>query len=157
MLTYKDGIRHLVDRLEKFNPLVINGDVNSMEERERRIDSFNKSDDHNLLICNIRVASSSISLDDQKGNKPRIMFILPTYCLMDSMQAQFRIYRAQTKSDAEIIYPYFYSAKENKSFRKEENILTGIAKKSLFMKKMTSDKLQTLKYPNEFPIKIQNT
>lgn len=157
MLTYKDGIRHLVDRLEKFNPLVINGDVNSMEERKRRIDSFNKSDDHNLLICNIRVASSSISLDDQKGNKPRIMFILPTYCLMDSMQAQFRIYRAQTKSDAEIIYPYFYSAKENKSFRKEENILTGIAKKSLFMKKMTSDTLQTLKYPNEFPIKIQNT
>lgn len=155
MLTYKEGIQFLVDKLEEFNPLVINGDVNSMEERKKRIKKFNTNDKYNLLICNIRVASNSISLDDQIGDKERIMFILPTYCLMDCMQAEYRIYRLKTKSDATVIYPYFFSNKENKTFRREENILTGIAKKATFMKSMTSDKLKNLKFPNQFNVEIE--
>ena len=155
MLTYKEGIKFLVDNLEEFHPLVINGDVNSMEERKKRIKKFNTNDKYNLLICNIRVASNSISLDDQVGDKERIMFILPTYCLMDCMQAEYRVYRLKTKSDATVIYPYFYSNSEKKTFRREENILTGIAKKAKFMKSMTSNELINIKFPNQFDVEIQ--
>lgn len=226
------------------------------KKENKEIIKIKKDDDeYNLLICSLTATNSCISLDDQvgieNGGKPRTMFIIPNHRLIEILQAQWRIYRSDTKSDAEIIFPYFYTAddvhtpeyfkeleKQNKHieknifeeldnnsfdnddeivireerpicgaqtklgkpcknkakkgykkcakhiteddkeditefttsqedikeklapseyqiFKKEENILTSLAKKSKFMKKLTSKVLKHIKFPNEYEFEVE--
>jgi hypothetical protein len=122
-----ETIDKLREKLEKYDPLVLDGRLNK-NYRQSIIDDFNTNLSKKLLIMNIQVGGVGISLHDNVGNAPRTMIISPSFKMIDIYQAVYRIIRADVKSDTKVIIAYA-RVTGDQSFL-EKNILTAITRKS---------------------------
>ncbi len=94
----------LCKKLEKYNPLLLNGKV---KDRASVVEKFNQPNlDYRCLIMTPEVGGEGISLHDTYGNFPRVTYIIPTYHFLKMFQAAGRTYRRGIKSDTEVYMVY---------------------------------------------------
>ncbi len=112
--------------LSDYGAVLLYGETKMME-RERVINLFQQFDSAcRVIIINPTVGGMSISLDDQNGNWPRSMFLVPDYRLIDLIQCTGRVNRESTRSNSETIIRFVYA----KEFQGESKILTSLLRKS---------------------------
>lgn len=95
-----------------------------------------------VLISNPRVGGVGIDLDDQDGNYPRYMFLIPHYFFIYIYQSLGRIYRANTKSKATIRFVY------SKNYLQEIKVLDALARTSKNLRDLTN--ATDIKLPGEY-------
>jgi|SRR6056297_1374082 len=139
-VNYVKSIDILKQAFAKYSPLVLKGDV-SMKCRKKILIKFQSpTNKHRVLICNTRVASVGIDLDDKYGNFPRTMFVIPDLRFLDNYQVTDRIARINTKSDP--ILRFFYSKTIYKNSTRSTNelaTLSSFLRKSNIAKQMLSN------------------
>lgn len=126
MMNHLKPIRLLEKALEMHDPLVITGDT-PMDERTEYIDMFQQDNDDYRLIIFGRVGRSGIDLDDVFGDRPRRTFISPGDSFEPTYQGIGRTYRANTKSDVEVIIVHAYNEKYARTMTKELRILRALS------------------------------
>lgn len=102
LVSTPEAAKELFCRLSDLNPLLVTTKV-SVQERQRRIDLFQKNDiqedvrnQHPIFVGTIGTVGIGSSLDDNDGGRPRQVFLMPAPNLQ---QAEWRTCRASTKSD----------------------------------------------------------
>ena len=133
---YLDTLDVLKDSLKDFSPIVLQGSVKGKDpktgedKRSVLVREFQTNPKKRLIIAIVKVISVSISLHDTIGNAPRIMYLSPSYELLQMYQATGRIIRDgdSTKSDATIRFVYLLGGEL------EEEIYHALARKSVILK-----------------------
>lgn len=101
-LFFIDAINRCAEILKVYKPAIILGETKHMD-RTAILARFNKpNNDLRILIANTSIISTGINLDDEDGNYPRYFVMSPNHMIMVIHQLQYRILRANTKSDGEI-------------------------------------------------------
>jgi hypothetical protein len=119
-----DSIMRLKILLDKFSPLILDGSVRK-QDRNGITESFNRHDsEYRLLISNTKVGGESINLHDTHGDFPRHVWVIPTYNLIQLLQAVGRTHRCGVKSQSCVRMLY------GKTVVKESSILSALSKKS---------------------------
>lgn len=150
-LNYRKSVEKLRLMLIDIDPLVITGstptDKNKIlnntnltihgVSRDEIIDGFQNVDKYRVLIIS-RVCRVGVDLDDQNGNKPRTLFISPSFSYTNTYQMTGRVYRTETKSDVIIRSVYAYNPKYQKSMRQEMRILQALHRKNKVTKEMST-------------------
>lgn len=137
-------IKELSDLLAFYRPLILNGEV-APEKRPAIIKLFNENFEYRVLIMNTSIASG-FGLHDIIGNAPRKMIISPTYKMLETAQAAFRIYRDNTKSDAQVRIFYGKGAG-----LQETGILSAMIRKTEITKGAVDDVIaNTLLLPGDY-------
>ena len=146
-LNYKTKtISVLRDLLEKYNPLILTGDITNHMKRAEIIDKFNDDPNYRLLILTTTVGREGISLHDTDGKYPRYMLISPSYRAIDISQCASRIHRDGCKSDATV--RIFYGKGDGLS---ETKILDAMARKSDVIKgTLDSVARETILLPGDY-------
>jgi len=144
--TYTRDIEKVCDILKPFNPLKLYGKTNNRDDVMTKFQADNN--EYRVLVSNPKVGGVGIDLDDVIGNRPRIMYIAPSYFFIDQYQATGRIYRKDTKSKAIIRFVYC------REFPYETGILNSMANKSCVAKDMILDKTNIL-FPGEYDEEIE--
>ena len=147
LVSFKINIVELAQALAEYNPLILQGDVPE-EERTRIIFLFQENNNqHRLLIGNLIVAGTGINLHDIHGGRPRRMYVIPNYSLLELAQASHRIYREGTQTDAYVRFVYGQTSVP------EAPILNALAKKSkvvtLLVPQQVRDKVL---FPGQYPV-----
>nr|QBK93724.1 MAG: DEAD/SNF2-like helicase [Pithovirus LCPAC406] len=121
---YMNSIDKAMKDLDNYAPMKLHGKVNAAD----RLDIQNRfqadDDEFRLIIAQPKVGGVGISLDDRIGDRPRWMFLIPTYYFSDLVQAQGRIVRNSTEGTGHIRYIY------SKDFPQETKIWNNILSKS---------------------------
>jgi len=78
----------------------------SKNQREEVKQMFQEDSDNIQILITSRSSSMGIDLDDQYGNRPRLILINPSYHFSDMVQFMGRVYRRMTKSDPTIWIVY---------------------------------------------------
>lgn len=147
-LNYINTINKLISNLEDLNYLVITGETPTKRNnkiqgeckpklRHEIIESFQNDDNCRVLILS-RVGRAGIDLDDQKGDRPRVLFISPTYSYINVKQMTGRVYRDETKSDVIIRVVYAYNKKYQKYMNQEMKIIQALHRKDKVTKEMSN-------------------
>jgi hypothetical protein len=119
---------------------ILNGGVHKISRRDI-VDKFNQDDDElRVLICNIEVISTGIDLDDKFGNRPRVVYLSPSYNTISQYQVSHRVSRLDSKSNSEINMVIM----ENNS---ELRVLDALKSKSMILR----DNIQTGRECEYFP------
>jgi hypothetical protein len=127
-LSYTNSIACVNSMLTEYRPMVLTGKTPE-NTRSNYIKLFQTNDDNRLIIMNLAI-SSGISLHDTQGNRPRHMFLSPTFKILDVHQAAGRVIRCGMLSDAYINVVY------GKSARNETSILSSMVKKAEILKEI---------------------
>jgi hypothetical protein len=123
---FVDHIKWLMKALEVYRPRAIYGAVNE-KNREGNIRMFQKDNALcRILIINPTVGSMGISLDDQIGNRPRTMIVIPDCRFQHLVQFTYRIWRSNTVSRSETAIYLLFSP----HFKKQLKILENLTNKS---------------------------
>jgi superfamily II DNA/RNA helicase len=104
-VNYKETAKLLADHFWHLNPVVINGSVKAAA-RAQCIRAFNQYDDVRLIVCNTKAACCGIDLDDKVGDKPRAIYISPSFDFNSMLQAIGRVYRIDSKSRPMVRFVY---------------------------------------------------
>ena len=102
---YIETIDILIKRLKDYDPLRLDGQ--NKEDRSKYVEMFQADNfKYPLIVANLSVISTGISLDDKYGTYPRVMIISPNNFVMKTKQLAHRIDRITTKSNSvvEIIF-----------------------------------------------------
>mgnify|MGYP002393102404 CR=1 FL=1 len=106
--TYNSTVSDMRGKFRQINidPIVIDGFVKS-DDRGPLIDLFNEDRHQRVIILKTKIGATNISLHDTDGRYPRTSFIMPTFDMINTVQAAYRIYRVGLMSDAKvrIVYP----------------------------------------------------
>ena len=122
-LWYKDTTKYLAEYLRNYNPGIINGSV-PLIKRSGIVKAFQEDNSQSRLLIGHPIAGGvGLSLDDTHGNRPRYIFIIPTYHLIDSTQAMGRIQRMSSASDGTVFFVY------SKEQTQETKILDALSRK----------------------------
>lgn len=141
-------VRSEIQRADKsLNILVLTGDIKKAE-RPAILAAFQQHNtDYRILLCNKKITSEGIDLDDTDGKFPRIGFTSADYDILKSHQIPGRFDRMTSKSDATVIVVY------GKSGKKETSILAAMARKSKVMKEnLKKQKEEGVVFPGDYPI-----
>lgn len=134
--------------LEKYNPLVLNGDV-KFNDRTEVISKFNEpTTEFRLLIMTPEVGGVGVSLHDTHGNFPRRMRMVSTYNFGSCFQTTGRTYRRGLMSDVEVFIIYAANAP-----------LESILINTLVKSKVCNDTIipgSNRVFPGEYEIYIEN-
>ena len=149
--TFKRDMLESVKQLEEYGALLMNGDVTKTQDRTKLMEKFQRDDnEYRVFISNPKVGGLGVELDDIYGNRPRYMYIAPSYMFIDQFQATGRIHRKNTKSKATIRFVY------SRDFPYEDSILQSMAEKSRVARDMIlSDQVNTIIFPGEIPEEIE--
>lgn len=128
MLNHVKPIEMLAEELEEYDPLVITGDT-PMDDRSEFIEWFQEDNDDYRLIIFGRVGRAGIDLDDTVGDRPRRTFISPGDSFDPTYQGIGRTYRANTKSDVEVVMVHAYNEAYGSTMTKELRILKALSTK----------------------------
>lgn len=138
----------LADHLKDLNPLLLYGKVKG-DERGRIVQMF-QTGEPRLLLCNLRVGSSSISLDDQVGDSPRTTLILPSHSILDLQQATGRTDRSKTKSASIVRFVY------GKCGKRLTSILSALARKSAVLSQLHAGQFHAgIRFPGQYEDEIE--
>jgi hypothetical protein len=135
-LHYTDSIGQLIERLRDYKPLVMTGKINKKRDQRREMVYKFQSpeEDHRLLICNVRVGGTGISLHDAYGDRATYSFLSPSYSAINTIQFDGRTKRTGLKSNA---YTYLvYGVHKGCS---ETKIINALAKKGRNIKNVIPD------------------
>jgi len=149
MFNYLEPIELCTRFLSSYNPLVITGKT-PLSTRDEYITKFNTDAQCRLLIGSMSVTCLGVSLHDTTGKHPRVMFLSPTYSVINMHQASLRIHRIGSKSPATLRFVY---ARDHID---ETRLIEIIAKKSEHLKSLRDEKLKDVKYPGEYEAEIEN-
>jgi len=140
------------DYLEKYNPMVLNGQV-SIKDRTKIVRLFNQpNNNHRLLLGNLTVCSLGIDLHDTDGNYPRYVFIDGSYNVINSHQCVYRFYRAGTMSIPHVRFVYIDGEGNN-----EINILESYARKGTILKETLAEQvISGVKFPSDYEGEIES-
>lgn len=143
-VNYSATINDLKMALAEYDPLILQGAMNS-KQREVAVNNFQEGNTtHRLLIANLSVCSTGIDLDDKFGFFPREVFVSPMYNTITLYQLCHRFQRMDTKSSCDIYMVYGKNAKES-------NILTAIGRKSNVMKETTENQVDAgVEFPGDY-------
>lgn len=145
-MNYNESIDLLNYYLQIYNPLIINGNVDS-NTREQYLYNFNQADNnYRLLLMNTKCGGTGIDLHDMHGDFPRTMIISPCYSILSLIQAAGRTFREGVKSNVDIII--FYG---NGNLKLEMNILEALARKSDYVRGSLPTANNDGTYPGEYP------
>ena len=105
---YKNhSIDSALKKLKKYGPLEYSGRIKDIAIRQRNIDLFQQdNNDYRVLIGTVKAGSSGIDLDDKFGTHPRIMYIMPSYEILELYQAVGRVTRSDSKSKGTVFFVY---------------------------------------------------
>ena len=126
VMPFTNGLTQVNDAINEagYNSVIFNGQT-SIQKRIEIIKQFNADNNELNCICvQIKTGSEAISLQDLHGDRPRYMFIFPTYSFINEYQAIFRIYRPGSRTKSTIVFVYcvgaldFISIRQN---REEKN------------------------------------
>lgn len=152
MISFRRTLNTLLCLLSKFNPLVIEGNMNK-EERKEVMKKFQKDDDeYRLLICTLTSSSHGIDLDDKTGNFPRKLFISPCFRAMNIHQAVYRIFRSDTASVATVRLVF---AKDKVEYKILENLSKKNKNARSSLKKQL-EKTSNLYFPGDYSDEVES-
>jgi hypothetical protein len=143
-VNYTATIKDLATNLREYDPIILNGSLNMIERGEAIRKFQTQSTENRILICNVFVASTGIDLDDKNGDYPRTAIVSPNYSTITLYQLAHRFKRADTKSNAEIVFCFCKPAIELP-------ILNSLAKKSEVMKDTTKEQADAgVEFPGDY-------
>lgn len=148
---YLRDIKTAYELLKDYNPMVMDGSVNPTNRLKITKAFQEDNNNYRVIISNPRVGGIGIDLDDKHGNRPRIMYILPSYFFTDQYQATGRIYRSGTKSKATIYFVY------SRKMPYETGIFNSMASKSKIVKDMIEAEHKSIRFPSEYEEKVELT
>jgi len=141
---YIRDIKEVARQLSEYKPSVMYGETKD-KDRQKIISGFQENNDkYRVIVSNPKVGGIGIGLDDKVGNRPRMMYILPSYHFTDEYQATGRIHREGTKSKAIIRFIY------SKDFPYETGILNSMALKSRVARDMVTKEQRSVLFPGEY-------
>lgn len=144
-MNYNDSLDELNRLLADYRPLSLRGE-DSDSERDNNVRLFQTSPEFRLIICNIRVGSFGITLNDTVGDAPRFLLANPLPSLISLYQFIFRVWRYRTASDVNVIIVYVQGGEE------ELMIFDLIARKSDIVRSGICDEIsQEIVFPGDFP------
>lgn len=104
-VTAQENIRKLFER-SGHNPILMNGKT-PISSRPSLMKRFQRPDtDYRVFVTSPKVGGVSVDLDDQHGDFPRTVFVVPDYGFISLYQAIGRVDRADTKSVATVRIVY---------------------------------------------------
>lgn len=135
---YLDTVAALQDHFREEQPLVMTG-AHKDKERDQIINLFQNDDSRRLLIVS-QVGRVGVDLDDQDGDKPRILFISPCYSFIKVGQMIGRVFRLNTKSDVIVRLVYAHNSKYQSSMHQELRILQALHRKEKITIEMSTNR-----------------
>lgn len=143
-INYSATLRDLLKGLSRYHPLALDGST-SIQCRAAVLKQFQTpTTEHRLLIGNISVMSTGIDLDDKNGLFPRTALVNPSYSTISLYQLGHRFLRADTKSDAEVLFVFGKHATEM-------HVLQALARKANVMKQTTAEQsLAGVVFPGDY-------
>jgi hypothetical protein len=115
MLNYLDPIHALARALARWKPIVLVGAV-PPAKRAVLLQRFQEASTlARVIVANTAVADTGIDMDDTHGRFPRVMFISPTNATLRMHQAEGRIVRTTTRSQALVAYFFIAQAPRESS------------------------------------------
>lgn len=142
--TFKRDMKDAAEKLKKYNPLILNGDVIEDTKRTEIMDNFQRYDnEYRVIISNPRVGGEGVDLDDTNGNFPRSMYIAPSYMFIEQFQSTGRVRRKNTKSEAKIRFIY------SRDFPYENGIINSMIEKSYVARGMIQTNQNSIIFPGE--------
>jgi len=153
---YLDTLKILEESLKEFSPIILQGSVKGKDpvtgenKRSILVREFQTNPKKRLIIAIVKVISVSISLHDTVGNAPRIMYLSPSYELLQMYQTTGRIVRDgdSTKSDATIRFVYLQGGEL------ETAIFNALARKSVILKD-TLIRSQDISLPGDYDTYVE--
>lgn len=97
-INQKENNNLLMRGLQEWNPVSLRGD-STQKERKFRKDLFQNDPTCRVLVAHILVGGVGINLDDQRGDFPRYVYLLPGYDADKKLQGVGRVIRRETKSN----------------------------------------------------------
>jgi hypothetical protein len=147
MVNFKVPVAMITRILRKYNPLVLDGSIHKTK-RALVVSKFQEPNtNHRVIITNIIVGSLGIDLDDTDGKYPRHLLISPGYKAMVLHQATHRVFRANTKSSAQVRFVF------GKCGMEETSILNALSRRKDVMKAAVPKQLEFgehIKFPGEY-------
>lgn len=148
---YKRDIVKAAEILSKYDPMIMDGSTSCKKRDEIETKFQMDNDDYRVIISHPKVGGIGMGLDDKSGDRPRIMYILPSYFFVDQYQATGRIHREGTKSKAVIRFVY------SRAFPYETGILNSMATKSKILRSMVTEDQKSIMFPGEYGEEIELT
>ena len=130
--TYKQTVQELEERLKKYNPLIITGDIKD-EVVSKNIDKFQTDDKYKVCICTWQKAGTGITLTAARY----AIFVDCSYTPAQNEQAEDRIHRISTKEPVFIYYIWANNTIDNR-------IKEILEDKSLINEYVIDDKISPL-------------
>ena len=141
---YISHIKWLNTALSNFNTKTLYGEIDP-EERTNIIQQFQADNDEcQVIIANPMIAAEGIDLDDQYGNRPRTMLIVPGNRFMKLVQFTHRVWRLNTKSPNRTQIHIIYSSQ----MRTQRDIMDRLVTKSNDARMVIGN--SELKLPSEY-------
>lgn len=154
-LNYLAGIYELAEMLKPYRPQIIVGATRDANRRDIIAAFQEDTDACTVLIMMSQVGSSSISLDDRSGYRPRIMYITPSFSLINQFQATGRIHRAVTTRSVARVRVVFGQLDDKEASLTEARILRALARRAVVSRSMLTKDLPML-LPGEYPNIFEN-
>ena len=143
---FTECIEYAVRELSKYGAEKLNGQITLVKDRDRITSLFREPNQKcRVIISNPTVGGVGIDLDDQNGQYPRYMYLLPDYNFIPLVQALGRCYRSSTKSNFTARFVYSRIGKA------EMHILEKLLEKDFVAKQMTAQP-----DPSQFPVNYPN-
>lgn len=131
-VNYTDTLARIKDELSAYAPVVLQGCM-TLEQRADSITKFcAPNTDHRVCICNIKVASVGICLDDKYGQFPRTALVSPNYDTINQYQLGHRFMRMDTASDAVLYFVFAEHAHESRvlnSLKRKGGVMKEVSEK----------------------------
>ena len=140
-VNYISSFDKIADYLEDYGVAIFFGKTKKIDRNNIVAKYQEQNSDLRVIIANTSVGGVGLSLDDQDGNYPRYVFVVPTYNFITLYQACGRVDRAKTASIPHIKFIY------SKEHEMEKRILLSLKDKSEVLRRVTKS---TEEYPGDF-------